>query len=312
MHNLKVNFLDFIPKTFFNLDEYEKEAKRKSNTNFLISPTTLFNDKSRFLLFYKKIIRKKKIFVQQHGSYYQDGRKEYKPLIRLEEDRVGKLIFWGKLEKKHICLPSPQIKRININYKSKKILFLSILNFYFSYYCDYFSNYTNSVKRINLTLDLLNFLKKNIREKIFYKNQNFHFNFSENELIRKKFQEINFINTQPEKFLKKVRLVILNNYSTMFFKCIGGNIPTILINNNFSDLNYKARKFFKRLEESNIIFRNAKEAANFINKNYDNIYNWWNKKSVQNSVKFFSYNYCYTKQNWFKYWYNFFKKNKFK
>jgi len=309
MHNLKVNFLDFMPKTFFNLDEFEKEAKKKNNTNFFIWYTSLFNDKLRFLLNYKKIIEKKKIFVQQHGSYYQDGKKAHRHLARLVEDRIGKLIFWGKLEKKQICLPTPQVRKININYKSKKILFLSHTNPFFGYYCDS-NKYKVAIKRIRQTLDIIGFLKKDIREKIFYKVQITH--FTEKKLIKKKFQEINFINTRPEKFLKKVRLIILNHYSTMFFKCIGGNIPTILINNNFSDLNYKARKIFKRLEEINIIFRNAKEAANFINKNYDNIYNWWNKKSVQNSVKFFSYNYCYTKQNWFKYWYNFFKNNKFK
>jgi len=110
--------------------------------------------------------------------------------------------------------------------------------------------------------------------------------------------------------LHKVRLVILNNYSTVFFKCIGNNIPTIVINKDFSDLNYKARKIFKKLEENNIIFRNPKEAADFINKNYENIYNWWNKRSVQNSVIFFNYNYFYTKQNWFNDWYNFLKKNR--
>lgn len=35
MHNLKVNFLDFMPKTFFNLDEFEKEAKKKIIPIFL-------------------------------------------------------------------------------------------------------------------------------------------------------------------------------------------------------------------------------------------------------------------------------------
>jgi len=304
MYNLKINFLDFIPKTFFNLEKYESELKKKINTSFLTTSHPLLYDKLRFLLIYKKLIEKKKIFIHQHGSFYQDGFKDFN-LNRIIESSIGTFISWGNVDKKQICLPAPQIKTINVNYKSKKILFLSTVNLYFGYFCDYSSKYTNSIKRINLTLNLLNFLKKNIREKIFYKDDYFH--FSEKDLIRKKFKEINFINIKPEKFLKKVRLVILNNYSTMFFKCIGGNIPTILINNNFRDLNFKARKIFKRLEKNNIIFRNGKEAANFINKNYDNIYNWWNKKSIQNSVKFFSHNYCYTKQDWFKDWYNFFK-----
>ena len=36
------------------------------------------------------------------------------------------------------------------------------------------------------------------------------------------------------------------------------------------------------------MFKNPKSAANFINKNYGNIDNWWSSKKVQNAVKIFS------------------------
>jgi len=309
MYNLKINFLDFIPKTFFNLFKYNKEAKEKSNTSFLITSHVLLDDKTRFLLIYKKLIKKKKIFNQQHGSAYQEVLKNLN-LMPIIEDKISTQIFWGNANRKKICLPSPQISKINVNYHKKKILFISHPNMYFAYAGHPVTHYKVSMQRIELTLKFLKSLDKNIKDKIYYKYLYRH--FVEKDLIKKKIKEINFTNTKPEKLLNKVRLVILNYHNTMFLKCIGGNIPTVLVNNNFNDLNHKARKIYKRLEENNIIFRNAKEAANFINKNYDNIYHWWNKKSVQNSVKLFSYNYCFTKQNWFKDWYNFFRNNKFK
>jgi hypothetical protein len=186
MYKLKINFLDFIPKTFFNLEKYEGEVKNKINTSFITTVHPLFYDKIRFLLIYKKLVQKQKIFIQQHGSGYQDGIKDFNLAIIIE-NRIGKSISWGKVDKKQICLAVPQIKKINVNYKSKKILFLSTVNSYFLHYCKFLSSYSNSMKRIELTLNLSNFLKNNIREKIFYKDHCRH--FSEKELIRKNFKK---------------------------------------------------------------------------------------------------------------------------
>jgi len=309
MYNLKVNFFDFIPKTFFKLHQYEKKIRETGDSNYLMPSHPLLYDKLRLLLVYKKLIKKKKIFIQQHGGNYQDfPRKLSISLITILENSLGKTIYWGKAFKKKIYLPTPQIKKIAVNYASKKILFLSTFNFYFYYYLDYSYRYDNCMKRIELTLDLLKSLTKSIREKIYYKDHVFH--FSEKELIKKKFSEINFINIAPDKLLHNFRLVILNNYSTMFYKCLGGNIPTILVNNNLRDLDKKSKKIFKRLEEKNIIFYDPIKAANFINKNYDKIFSWWSQKDVQNTVKIFNSNYCCIKKNWFDDWYNFFKNNK--
>jgi putative transferase (TIGR04331 family) len=76
------------------------------------------------------------------------------------------------------------------------------------------------------------------------------------------------------------------------------NIPVVLFTPK--DLFTEKReylKFFKLLEDVGIIFFNATKAANFINKNYDNLDKWWNSKKLQNNRKIFCENMCRSRKN---------------
>jgi len=307
MHNFKINFFDFIPKTFFNLKEYLKVAQAKKNTNYLTTSHVILNDKLRFLLLYQKFLSKNKIFIQQHGSDYNSFFKNLDLLEAYEKD-FDYFISWEKKKKikKNTFLPTPQIKKYNLNFLNNRILFISTLNFYLSISLNNSMRFDQCIKRILSTITFLGMIKKNLKKKIIYQPHNLG-QFKEVDLIKEKFPDILFSKKKAEKYLKNAKLVVLNNFSTMFLKSIGSNIPTIAINNDFSNFNNKAQKIYKRLEENNIIFRNPKDAANFINENYENIFEWWNQTKVQDVVKFFCHNYCYTKKNWFKDWYNFFK-----
>ena len=39
------------------------------------------------------------------------------------------------------------------------------------------------------------------------------------------------------------------------------------------------------MHENNIIFYSPTESANYINKNYNNIYEWWNSKKIVSCVE---------------------------
>jgi putative transferase (TIGR04331 family) len=69
--------------------------------------------------------------------------------------------------------------------------------------------------------------------------------------------------------------------------------PTIIFC-NIEDFFFKKKHlfFFKMLVDAKIIHKNSYEAANFINKNYSNIENWWQSDKVRKVIKIFKEKYC--------------------
>ena len=54
------------------------------------------------------------------------------------------------------------------------------------------------------------------------------------------------------------------------------NIPSILILEDLNEFNQDFQKKIKKLSKLNFYFTNPKLAASFINKNINNIDEWWN------------------------------------
>lgn len=94
------------------------------------------------------------------------------------------------------------------------------------------------------------------------------------------------------------KLVVETVNSTGFLELLNLNIPVILFTHeNFFSVKKEYLKFYKLLEDAGIIFLNATKAANFINKNYDNLDKWWNSKKLQNNRRIFCENMCRGKKN---------------
>ena len=94
------------------------------------------------------------------------------------------------------------------------------------------------------------------------------------------------------------KLVVETVNSTGFLELLNLNIPVVLFTpKDFFTVKREYLKFFKLLEDVGIIFFNATKAANFINKNYDNLDKWWNSKKLQNNRKIFCENICRSRKN---------------
>ena len=94
------------------------------------------------------------------------------------------------------------------------------------------------------------------------------------------------------------KLVVETMNSTGFLESLNLNIPVILfVPKIFFNVKKEYLKFYKLLENVGIIFFNATKAANFINKNYDNLDKWWNSKKLQNNRKIFCENICRRRKN---------------
>jgi hypothetical protein len=69
----------------------------------------------------------------------------------------------------------------------------------------------------------------------------------------------------------------------------------ILINNSIIHddiINSKLVNSLKKLKKYQIYFDNPILAADFINKNNNNLYEWWNNKDLQNEVNNFCDQHC--------------------
>jgi len=165
MHNFKNNFFNFIPKTFFNLKEYIKVAQVKNNTNYLTTAHVILNDKLRFLLLYRKFLSKNKIFIQQHGSDYNSLSKGL-DIMQDYEMEFDYFLSWGKTKKvkKNTFLPTPQIKKYNLNFFNNRILFISTTNFYL--FPGRPIQFEKCIKRILKSMVFLDLIKKNLKKKI--------------------------------------------------------------------------------------------------------------------------------------------------
>lgn len=294
-----------IPLSFKEI--YKKKdrfSECKGKIMLCSAPSFLVNDNDRFdLLTFRE--KKGKIFSVQHGGNYGDiflqrGSMEY---------GADKFISWGqkKIQNFNIDfnpLPSPQLK---MNYKkniSEKILFVSTANCYF--YPRYVSaqSFDDSVQRINDTISFLSNLDDKYINNINYKDD--YFQFSEKNILKKKFNSINFINSLPEKNLNKSRLIVLNNYSTFLYKSLAANAPTILFfKRNCWKVNDKALKLYDDLNQAGILFYDPILAAEKVKTIWPAVMQWWNNDKVQLARKNFCNEYANKSNKWLLTWIKF-------
>lgn len=305
--------LKYIPKSFYQIKDKKKKKffLNCKNKVMLCSSASLLNDDKKFEpLLFKELGGK--IVSVQHGSAYGDASVS---LHHGHEYLFDKFISWGQKDHqnykvKFLPLPSPQLRK-KIEFRdikdNKKILFVSTSNRFVQPKYLKMRSFRESCDRIRNTFLFLKNIKKVHHQNIFYKDSP-HGHFSERELFKNEFKKINFINKIPEYYIPKVKLVVMNNHSTFFFKSLSMNMPTILFyEKNCWDSTKKANKFFDILSKAGIVYYNPKEAAKKLN---EDIFDWWYSEKTQKARKLFCDEFAVSDRNTFKTWINFFLNNK--
>ena len=185
-----------------------------------------------------------------------------------------------------------------------KVLFVSTS--YVFYDVRYgFRDFTDSYMRFKNTENFFDKLNSNIIKNVEFKGS-LAGHFSEIETLKKNYSELNIINQVPEKRIKNTKLVVTNNYSTFFFKCLASNIPVILFTKPDTwKLNEKAKKIFEELERNGIIYSDAYLAAEKVNNDFNNIDEWWNKDQIQKSRIKFCKVFAWNDKDYLNYWKNY-------
>lgn len=299
--------LKYIPQSFYKIKNKKNFFLNCTNKVMLCSSSSLVDDDKKFNpLLFKELGGR--IISVQHGSAYGDASVS---LHHGHEYLFDKFISWGQknhqnYKVKFLPLPSPQLrKKVEFNdiKDNKKILFVSTSNmFVFPKYLK-MRSFKESCNRVKNTYFFLKNLKKTPYHNIYYKDSPFG-HFSEKKLFKNKFKKINFITKIPENYISKVKLVVMNNHSTFFFKSLSMNVPTILFyEKNSWDSTKKAKKLFDILHEAEIIHYNPKKAAKKLN---NDIFDWWYSKKTQTARKLFCDEFALSSRNTFKIWLKFF------
>ena len=300
--------MNYIPKSFYQIKEKKKKKfflNCKNKVMLCSSSSLLYDDKKFDPLLFKELGGR--IISVQHGSAYGDASVS---LHHGHEYLFDKFISWGQKDHqnykvKFIPLPSPQLRR-KIKFKNvknnKKILFVSTSNMFVQPKYLKMRSFKESCNRIKNTYFFLKNIKKNHHQNLLYKDSPYG-HFSEKELFKNQFKKINFINKIPENYISKVKLVVMNNHSTFFFKSLSMNIPTILFyERNCWDSTRKANKYFDILHQAGIIYYNPKEAAKKLN---EDILGWWYSEKTQKARKLFCNEFAVSDRNTFKTWIKF-------
>ena len=290
---------------------YKKKNKYKNVEGKIIlcsAASLLVDDNIKFdLLNFKE--NGGRIFSVQHGGDYgnislQRGFIEY---------GVDKFISWGqKFHENYNSnfqpLPSPQLKSKYENKSSEQILFVSTAHFY--YYPLYVKcqSFDDSFNRIEETVTFLNELDNNLLERINYKTHVGQ--FSEKAMLKEKFNSLKFIDTTPEKNLNNARLVVLNNFSTFFFKSLAANAPTLCFcKKDCWKITKHTSELYDELFKVGIMFYDPKSAAQKIIKEWNTIDEWWYSKDVQSARLKLCNEFALKDEKWLSKWITYFNKD---
>tara|TARA_B100001939_G_C16827876_1_gene567266 strand:- start:430 stop:984 length:555 start_codon:yes stop_codon:yes gene_type:complete len=148
----------------------------------------------------------------------------------------------------------------------------------------------------NSTNRYLKSLSKNLRKRNVIKaQQETRYPVLENSL-KQEHKSLKILNMEKpfKKIINQYNLSIHFFIGTPFFESIYLNRPTIIIFDkkiNFR-LNEKFLRFIKKFKENDLCFESSIKAANFINKNYNNLEVWWKSPIRQRILKDFKENFC--------------------
>lgn len=302
---------NYLPKSFLEnfekfIDSYKKLIKKKRS--FIGMYSIHFNDYFKIFLAESKLLGSRYIHAD-HGAGIHVNKK-YDTLYNHFDKISDKIIIFskeGKRNNKEVYLGSDLFNSIKkVKYSNEKLL----INYHDSYRYEFrppvtTPSFHKHVKNFGLMVNSLENLNKPIKKNIRFRPKE---EIGLNSLRRfgEIFGENSIEQVSEKKFsdsISESRLVVCFVPQTSFTECIQNNIPTILVGNKSGFFDTPERiKLLKKFKSNNVFFDDMDKAVRFINKNWKNIFTWWNSRKTQSLrklylSKYYKIDYKY-KDNW--------------
>tara|TARA_B110000027_G_scaffold134249_1_gene165940 strand:- start:1741 stop:3495 length:1755 start_codon:yes stop_codon:yes gene_type:complete len=296
------NIIKFtFPKIFLEkysiLEEKYKKLNWPKNPKYILTTFPYYDEVFKFYCAQNYTLGSKTI-ITQHG---QDNIYQY------DDWFVNKIfkyqLSWGGNKKKGLknFIFTKNYQDQKAKFKFKKDNKILLILYSFSETEDrmpdgYLDNYSINKIIYSNTIEYLKNLKKNLLIKNDIKAlQLTRFPILKNS-IKKKYKNIKFMGLEKpfNKVIFDYNLSIHFFIGTPFFESIYLNRPTIVIFDPRVNLRFdkKFKSFLKKFRENQLCFDNPNDAAKFINKNYDNLNEWWNLPKRQKILDEFCNFFC--------------------
>ena len=229
-----------------------------------------------------------KLIHGQHGGAY--GQYLFTSMQDYELNICDKYLSWGwSLPNKEKVIPFGILKNVNkikYNKTSSKNLLMVLRSQ--PLYTHKLNSYSGTNQVAKYFEDNINLCKKldndKIKDNLILRLHARKFGWNEDAMFKYQIPKIKIDNgySKMPDLLKKSKLVLQTYIGTGYLESITSNFPTILFANlNECLINDETKEYLKILKKVNIFHDNYSSAAEFINKNWENIDNWWNKEETQ-------------------------------
>ena len=295
-----------IPMSY--LENYKKISNATSKLNWPKKPEAIFT--SHFInnktIPSKYTAEKKengtKLIHGQHGGAY--GQCLFHWYEEFERDISDFYLTWGWEDNKDKKLiPFGILKPINIYKKIKKIKKKTKLLFVIRPKERYSATALDSRVRSHQLLEYhqnclkiarkLNFKIRS--ENLVIRLHERKYGWCEEELWSDEFPEITIDKGYKPiiEILKKTKLVVYTYNATGYLELLAANIPVIIFcPTDKNPLREQAIPYFEELKKSKIFHETTESVSEHLNKIWNEIDEWWNKKDVQNVRKKFCQKYA--------------------
>jgi putative transferase (TIGR04331 family) len=290
-----------IPLVFFegfkDLTILVDSFKLKKNPLSITTSTHHFSDDLFKIYAAVNAEKNSKIKIISHGGF---GKFLYSDFMDHEFDICDDYFTWGWSEYSRKCtrgfLTKP-VKEVSGKKDNNKFVMILLDSFKHTKFIDSNPNYDEFIS--SYLPDQINFLNTINREKIengiiklgTYKINDFYQNNIElriknalpNININFSYREDDFI-----KIASKARIIVCTYNGSNDIESLRLNRPTIIFwNINKFELIQSAKEKFKKLKSTKIFHDNHESAARHFNKIWDDPYEWWHSKIVQDARKEF-------------------------
>jgi putative transferase (TIGR04331 family) len=244
----------------------------------------------------------------QHGA--MDGNSKWTPWSEAEKQYYA-WISWGwdkqeDIQGQIVPLPSPYLSRFRNKHRAKNenLVFVGAKFFLRGNRFDSAPSPSQYVKYRHSKKVFIEELPDRIFRKLLYRPYVRSIGtINDEEYIVRHFPEAGILRGGFHSQILDCRLLVLDHPGTTLNIAMAANIPTVLFwNPKHWPQCRQIEPLFEKFKAHGMLFDDPREAARFVEENWDDIGSWWNSDSVQYLRNKWAYHYARTSKVWWLHW----------